>query len=95
MGVVSSRLLRELRIVKVPYCCRGYKLGNAGSFLETEEGRAAVVSVTVAGRVGDPIHIGVASVYLFGRADSWVTGSAIPAVGGLLVGHRAKNKGFR
>ena len=65
--------------------------GMLDRYLETEEGRAAVGSVTVSGRVGDPVDIGAACVYLSSRAGSYVTGSTIPVDGGLLVGRRANS----
>ena len=65
--------------------------GMLDHYLETEEGRAAVGAVTVSGRVGDPIDIGAACVYLSSRAGSYVTGSTIPVDGGLLVGRRANS----
>ncbi|MDP6314798.1 MAG: SDR family oxidoreductase, partial [Pseudomonadales bacterium] len=60
-------------------------------YLETEEGRAAVASATVVGRVGDPVDVGAACAYLASRAGSYVTGSTIPVDGGLLVGRRANS----
>ena len=65
--------------------------GMLDHYLETEEGRAAVGAVTVSGRVGDPVDIGAACVYLSSRAGSYVTGSTIPVDGGLLVGRRANS----
>ena len=56
--------------------------GMLDHYLETEEGRAAVGAVTVSGRVGDPVDIGAACVYLSSRAGSYVTGSTIPVDGG-------------
>ncbi|HJL61036.1 MAG TPA: SDR family oxidoreductase [Pseudomonadales bacterium] len=65
--------------------------GMLDQYLETEEGRAAVASATVVGRVGDPVDVGAACAYLASRAGSYVTGSTIPVDGGLLVGRRANS----
>ena len=60
--------------------------GMLDEFLKTEEGRAAVASMTVVGRVGKPEDIGAACLYLASRAGAFVTGAALPVDGGLLVG---------
>lgn len=65
--------------------------GMLDRYLETEEGRAAVGSVTVSGRVGEPEDIGAACIYLASRAGAYVTGAMLPVDGGLLVGKMANS----
>lgn len=65
--------------------------GMLDSYLETQEGRAAVGAVTVSGRVGKPEDIGAACIYLASRAGAYVTGAMLPVDGGLLVGKRANS----
>lgn len=65
--------------------------GMLDHYLATEEGRAAVAAVTVAGRVGKPEDIGAACIYLSSRAGSYVTGAVLPVDGGLLVGRHANS----
>lgn len=65
--------------------------GMLDHYLATEEGRAAVAAVTVAGRVGKPEDIEAACIYLASRAGSFVTGAVLPVDGGMLVGRYDNN----
>jgi NAD(P)-dependent dehydrogenase (short-subunit alcohol dehydrogenase family) len=65
--------------------------GMIDRYLETEEGRTAVGSITVSGRVGKPEDVGAACIYLASPAGSYVTGAMIPVDGGMLVGKRANS----
>lgn len=63
--------------------------GMLDEILATDEGRAGVSAMTVAGRPGEPEDIGAACIYLASRAGSYVTGAILPIDGGLLVGRSA------
>lgn len=65
--------------------------GMLDEILATEEGRAAISSLTAVGRVGEPEDVGAACVYLASRAGSFVTGVVLPVDGGFLVGPSANS----
>ena len=53
----------------------------------TEEGKAKVGSHVPLGRIGEPDDIAGATLYLCGKAGSYVTGAILPIDGGQSVHH--------
>ena len=65
----------------------GCELSHADFATGTEEGKARVGSHVPLGRIGRPDDIAGATLYLCGKAGSYVTGAILPIDGGQSVQH--------
>jgi NAD(P)-dependent dehydrogenase (short-subunit alcohol dehydrogenase family) len=60
---------------------------------DNEEYLAGVAASTAVGRLGEPLDVGEAVVWLCSDRSSYVTGLAVPVDGGLVQGHGALHRG--